>query len=190
MAFTILPPSFGRRCPEGAVVGFRSGLKRNEKMRFLLSSSCHARPPVSTVSESHDLLAGHANQKKSCEEMGIHFFTAPFYSKFRMRAPHDLDAILPEDTCKCFDFPAQLLISPIMTAADPEVDRIRMQLYDPLHLFLEPLVIFHGMPAAAAPHESLDLQRLLPIAGKGPRPLVERLKASRPRADTIWLKTC
>ena len=26
-----------------------------------------------------------------------------FYSKFRMRAPHDLDAILPEDTCKCFD---------------------------------------------------------------------------------------
>ena len=56
-----------------------------------------------------------------------------FYSKFRMRAPHDLDAILPEDTCKCFDFPAQLLISPIMTAADPEVDRLRMQLYDPLH---------------------------------------------------------
>ena len=65
--------------PEGAVVGFRSGLKRNEKMRFLLSSSCHARPPVSTVSESHDLLAGHANQKKSCEEMGIHFFTAPSF---------------------------------------------------------------------------------------------------------------
>ena len=112
MAFTILPPSFGRRCPEGAVVGFRSGLKRNEKMRFLLSSSCHARPPVSTVSESHDLLAGHANQKRGCEEMGIHFFTAPFYSKFRMRAPHDLDAILPEDTCKCFDLLAQLLISP------------------------------------------------------------------------------
>lgn len=111
-------------------------------------------------------------------------------SKFRMRAPHDLDAILPEDTCKCFDLPAQLLISPIMTAADPEVDRLRMQLYDPLHLFLEPLVIFHGMPAAAAPHESLDLQRLLPVAGKGPRPLVERLKASRPRADTACLKTC
>ena len=113
-----------------------------------------------------------------------------FDSKFRMRAPHDLDAILPEDTCKCFDLLAQLLISPIMTAADPEVDRIRMQLYDPLHLFLESLVIFHGMPAAAAPHESLDLQRLLPVAGKGPRPLVERLKASRPRADTVWLKTC
>ena len=56
-----------------------------------------------------------------------------------MRSPHDLDAILLEDTCKCFDLPAQLLISPIMTAADPEVDRIRMQLYDPLHLFLSPL---------------------------------------------------
>ena len=107
-----------------------------------------------------------------------------------MRAPHDLDAILPEDTCKCFDLLAQLLISPIMTAADPEVDRLRMQLYDPLHLFLVPLVIFHGMPAAASPHESLDLQRLIPVAGKGPRPLVERLKASRPRADTACLKTC
>ena len=116
--------------------------------------------------------------------MGIHFFTAPsFYSKFRMRAPHDLDAILPEDTCKCFDLLAQLLISPIMTAADPEMNRIGMNFQNPLHLFLEPLVIFHGMPTATAPHESLDLQRLLPIAGKGPRPLVERLKASLPRAE-------
>lgn len=105
-----------------------------------------------------------------------------------MRAPHDLDAILPEDTCKCFDLLAQLLISPIMAAADPEVDRLRMQLYDPLHLFLEPLVIFHGMPAAAAPHESLDLQRLLPVAGKGPRPLVERLKASRPVQTRFGLR--
>ena len=24
----ILPPSFGRRCPEGAEVGFRSGMKK------------------------------------------------------------------------------------------------------------------------------------------------------------------
>ena len=63
MAFITLPPSSGRRCPEGAEVDFRSGWKRNGKVRFLLSSSCHARPPVSTVSESHDLLAGHANQK-------------------------------------------------------------------------------------------------------------------------------
>ena len=59
----ILPPSSGRRCPEGAGVGFRSGWKRNGKRRFLLSSSCHARPPVSTVSEPHDLIAGHVNQK-------------------------------------------------------------------------------------------------------------------------------
>ena len=58
-----------------------------------------------------------------------------------MRAPHDLDAILPEDPCKCFDLLAQLLISPILTAADPEMDRLRMQLYDPLLLFLESLVI-------------------------------------------------
>ena len=123
--------------------------------------------------------------------MNPHFFTTPsFYSKFRMRAPHDLDAILPEDTGKCFDLLAQLLISPIMAATDPEVDRLRMQRYDPLHLFLESPVIFQGMPAAAAPHKTLDLQRLLPIAGKGPRPLVERLKASRPRADTACLKTC
>ena len=58
-------PSFLRKeVPRRAEVNFRSGLKRNEKMRFLLSSSCHARPPVSTVSESHDLLTGHANQKE------------------------------------------------------------------------------------------------------------------------------
>ena len=113
-----------------------------------------------------------------------------FDSKFRMCSPHDLDTILTEDTCQCFDLLAQLLISPIMAAADPEVNHLRMQLYDPLHLFLEPLVIFHGMPAAAAPHESLDLQRLLPIASKGLRPLMERLKASRTRADTACLKTC
>ena len=25
----ILPPSFGRRCPEGAEVGFHGGIKRN-----------------------------------------------------------------------------------------------------------------------------------------------------------------
>ena len=123
--------------------------------------------------------------------MNPHFFTAPsFYSKFRMRAPHDLDAILPEDTHKCFDLLAQLLIFPIMTAADSEVDRLRMQLYDPLHLFLEPPVIFQGMPTATAPHESLDFQRLLPIADKGSCPLVERLKASRPCTDTAGFKTC
>ena len=55
-----VPLPQGGRLREG---GFRSGWKRNGKMRFLLSSSCHARPPVSTVSESHDLIAGHANQK-------------------------------------------------------------------------------------------------------------------------------
>ena len=53
-------PQWGR-LREG---GFRSGWKRNGKMRFLLLSSCHARPSVSTVSLSHDLIAGHANQKK------------------------------------------------------------------------------------------------------------------------------
>ena len=111
-------------------------------------------------------------------------------SKFRMRAPHNFDAMLAENPSQCFDVLAQLPISPIMAAADPEMNRIGMNFQNPLHLFLEPLVIFHGMPAAAAPHESLDLQRLLPVAGKGPRPLVERLKASLPRADTACLKTC
>ena len=58
-----LPPSCGRRCPEGAEVSFRSGWKRKGKRRFLFSSSCHTKPPISIVSESHGLIAGHANQK-------------------------------------------------------------------------------------------------------------------------------
>ena len=34
MAFTILPPSSGRRCPEGAEVGFPSGVKKNVRYAF------------------------------------------------------------------------------------------------------------------------------------------------------------
>ena len=38
-SYGTLPPSSGRRCPEGAEVGFRSGMKRNGKRRFPVSSS-------------------------------------------------------------------------------------------------------------------------------------------------------
>ena len=34
-----LPPSHGRRCPEGAEVGSRSGVKRNGKQSFHVSAS-------------------------------------------------------------------------------------------------------------------------------------------------------
>ena len=39
----ILPPSFGRRCPEGAEVGFLSGMKKNGAALSVSSSRAQPR---------------------------------------------------------------------------------------------------------------------------------------------------
>ena len=58
-----LPPSLGRRCPEGAEVGSRSGMKRNVRQSFRVSASHVAESAMFPVIRHPRLFCLTANEK-------------------------------------------------------------------------------------------------------------------------------
>ena len=79
------------------------------------------------------------------------------------------------------DLRAELLSPAVFATADPGVHRIGLHGADAPDLLIQPAVLSGEMAAAAAPHESAQLQRLPAVIGKTVRPPVERGKARSAR---------
>lgn len=100
-----------------------------------------------------------------------------------MRSPNNRNTRLPKAVADFFDFRTNILIPPVMTAANPQMDRVGMHGQDPFDFFIEAVILSRETAAAAAFHKSPDLRILLLVSFKLLCPVIESIEAAGPGAN-------
>lgn len=106
-----------------------------------------------------------------------------------MRSPDNRNTRPPKAVADFFDFRANVLITSVMTAANPQMDRVGMHGQDPFDFFIQSVILSGKAAAAAAFHKSSDLRILLLVSFKLLCPVIESIEAAGSGANPFCFFT-